>query len=137
MVCIYCASDTQVTNSRLQKRSNTVWRRRRCKQCGSIITTEEAPKLESSLVVQHPNGTITPFLYEKLLISLYKSLAHRPTAAADSADLIKTVLANIHKNNRQKASIELEELVSVARDTLDRFDPAAGSHYQAYHPLEH
>lgn len=51
MVCIYCSGETQVINSRPQKRLNNIWRRRKCTACEGIFTTSESPDLTSSLVV--------------------------------------------------------------------------------------
>jgi len=130
MVCIYCSADTKVINSRHQKRNNTVWRRRRCVECGSVITTEEKPRYETALMVSEAEGSLQPFSRDILLISLYKSLAHRKTAAEDAAALSQTLIGALRT---QAAVINKAALITQVADCLDRFDPAAGTHYRAYH----
>jgi len=75
MVCIYCSGDTQVINSRLQKRPNQVWRRRKCLECGATFTTHELAAYEGSWRVKSSSAGLQPFNKNKLFLSLYKSLA--------------------------------------------------------------
>jgi transcriptional regulator NrdR family protein len=135
MVCIYCSGDTMVINSRLQKRVNTVWRRRRCKICGATVTTEEAPRYETALMVQSSTDALQPFSRDILFVSLYKSLAHRKTATTDAADLTKTLIASLHNSNQATAIIDKYALTAHVTACLERFDTAAASHYRAYHPV--
>jgi transcriptional repressor NrdR len=74
MVCIYCGGETKVTNSRLQRRNNQVWRRRECLACQSVFTTHESVELESALSVSQ-NGRLTPFLPDLLLKELMMALS--------------------------------------------------------------
>jgi transcriptional repressor NrdR len=134
MVCIYCSAETKVINSRHQKRANTVWRRRRCINCGSIITTEEIPKYETALMVRGDNGALEPFSRDLLLISLYKSLAHRKTAAQDAAALTTTLISLLRAHSDTEAIMDRDALIGSAHSCLQRFDTAAASHYLAYHP---
>lgn len=135
MVCLYCGGPTEVTNSRLKKRLNAVWRRRRCRTCGSLITTEERPLYASSLAVRRTDGRLEPFLRDQLVISLYKSLAHRPQAAQDASALADTTIALLRRPNQgHDAVLELISLRQAAADCLQRFDSTAHSHYVAYHP---
>jgi transcriptional regulator NrdR family protein len=134
MVCIYCGSATDVTNSRPMKRLNGVWRRRACKDCGSLVTTVEQVELSSALRVKQPNGLLEPFSRDKLYISLYESLGHRKTAQEDAARLCDTVIQ--HLISVAKSPICLRDLiVAETSTTLQRFDTAAATHYRAYHPL--
>lgn len=132
---MYCGGGTQVINSRPQKRTNTVWRRRRCVACNSLITTEEAPRYETALMIEMPSGSLEPFMRDILLISVYKSLAHRKSAAADATALTKTLLGSLQRDAGKAAILTKPELISLVAACLDRFDSAAGSHYRAYHPL--
>jgi transcriptional repressor NrdR len=132
MVCLYCGNKTQVINSRPQKAANRVWRRRQCVGCGSIITTEEAARYESALMVRHAKKTLEPFLRDKLLISLHKSLAHRKTAQRDASELVDTVIGQL-RGQAQQPVIELTVIIEAAATCLERFDILAGQHYRAYH----
>ena len=65
MVCIYCGGETKVTNSRLQKRNNQVWRRRQCLECKGVFTTHEAVDLSSALLIDK-SGAPEPFISDLL-----------------------------------------------------------------------
>lgn len=132
MVCIYCNGKSQVVNSRHQKRSNAVWRRRKCLKCQSVITTIESADLASSLTVVDRDGSLRPFLREKLLISIYESCKHRPKALADATHLTQTVLDKLQPHQAQ-ASVNLEIITTTTAQTLDTFDKAAAVYFRAYH----
>lgn len=133
MFCIYCSGDTRVTNSRHQKKTNQVWRRRQCLTCQQLFTTEERAVTETSLQVARLSH-LEPFRREKLLISVYDSLRHRPTAVSDAAALIDTVWGKLsgHIHDQQ---IQRTDIVTVTYEVLRRFDKAAATSYRAFHPL--
>ena len=133
MVCSYCQSRTQVTNSRLQKQQNTVWRRRRCLQCGAVVTTEEVVRYDNAFRLRRPSGALEPFSRDKLLLSLHASLAHRQTAIDDAAALCATIIGQVLASTPQAAVIDLATLREVAATCLSRYDEAAATHYRAYH----
>ena len=134
MVCLYCGGSTQVTNSRLQKNHNQVWRRRTCIACGSIFTTHERPDLESGLRVQMADGGLLPFHREQLLISIYESCKHRLQPASDATALTDTITARLISHAAQ-GLLERDAVATVAHDVLARFDQAAATIYTAYHPV--
>lgn len=134
MVCIYCSAPTQVINSRLQKRLNQVWRRRRCTKCHNVFTTHEILSYEGALAVRDARGKLSPFLRDRLLVSLHTSCAHRPTALSDAIALTNTILARL-RILQQQGAIESTQISQTASEVLKRFDNAAYVHYQAFHPL--
>lgn len=134
MVCIQCGGETQVFNSRLQKRLNHVWRRRRCTSCGLAFTTSETTDLAGSVAVRDKHGRLMPFSRDKLLFSLHASLQHRATAAQDAPALADTVITRL-LTQMQHSVIEDTSIVNTVIVVLTRFDKAAGVHYQAFHPL--
>lgn len=132
MVCIHCQLETQVSNSRLQKKLNRVWRRRTC-TLGHVFTTLETADYASQWLVTGTSRRLQPFVRDKLFISIYQSLQHRKTALSDAGALADTIV--------QKLSTQIVDGViasttvsSVAQVALNRFDSAASSHYQAFHP---
>lgn len=133
MVCIYCGGDTQVTNSRPQKRLNHIWRRRKCLNCEAIFSTSEAPDLAASWRILKSTG-LEPFSRDNLFLSLYDSLRHRKTAQSDATALTDTIVSNVthHISNGQ---LERNQLTSEATEVLKRFDNVAATHYAAFHPL--
>lgn len=132
MVCTYCSANTQVTNSRLQKRTNSVWRRRKCTGCGAIFSTTEYVDHEKSWVVQYTDKQLSPFLRDKLFVSIFQSCQHRPTALPDAIGLADTVIAAANKQVNQ-GTLPAKAIAIAAHETLKRFDQAAATHYQAFH----
>lgn len=132
MVCTYCGSETQVTNSRHQKRSNNVWRRRKCTACGAVFSTAEHVDYEKTWVVQYLDGQLSPFLRDKLFTSIFKSCQHRPTALDDAIGLTDTVIAAVHKDIRD-GSLTSRDLATATLAVLKRFDQPAAISYRAFH----
>lgn len=132
MVCIYCQSETNVSNSRHQKRRNTVWRRRNCRECQAVFTTIETPEDSGALSVAAINGHAEGFIREKLFLSLYKSLQHRPSMLNDTIGLTDTIVAQIYAR-AENGSITPEHISQLCITTLEHFDEAAAVHYKAFH----
>lgn len=133
MVCVYCGSDTKVTNSRHQKRLNHVWRRRKCVFCKAIFSTTESADTVSALRIRSANS-LEPFLRDNLLMSIYDSLRHRKSALTDATDLTATILSNVY-DLADNGVVEREAIVTVTSAVLDRFDKVAAIHYKAFHPI--
>jgi transcriptional regulator NrdR family protein len=133
MVCIYCGGETQVTNSRWQKRSNSTWRRRQCKSCGAITTTQEVTDLSKSLVVTNRSGAFSAFLRDQLFVDIYEAVRHRKTALDDATALTDTIITRILAR-ADAGNVPSTTISQLTHDTLSAFDHAAATHYQAYHP---
>ena len=133
MVCIQCGENTQVTNSRLQRRNNHIWRRRRCTRCGSVFTTSEVPDYGKAWRVHSPSGRLTAFSRDKLLLSLYDSCQHRSSALEDASGLAETVIRKL-QGSVKDGIIESKVIVQTTLVALNRFDKAAGVRYDALHP---
>jgi transcriptional repressor NrdR len=133
MLCIYCGTDTKVTNSRAQKRLNQIWRRRNCLNCAAAITTIESVDLSKSIALEHTKGHIEPFLRDILHLSIYDSLKHRKMAAAEAGDLTATIIAELIPR-AQAGLLTRAQLIQTAAAVLRRFDTVAAVHYTAYHP---
>lgn len=132
MVCIFCASDTQVANSRPQKRLNQVWRRRRCLGCGAVMTSIEAIDLSRSVLVRKADGSLQPFNRDQLFLSLHAACAHRPTAIDDAAGLAETISSQALKTI-QNGSVNADDIRDIALEALEHFDGTAAAVYRAYH----
>ena len=133
MVCIYCRADTRVTNSRLQKRQNSTWRRRQCSKCRAIFTTIEHAEYENALVIKNHASHIVPFSRDTLFVSIFDSCRHRDSPVRDAGALTDTILAKMMLGLRPGGMIERNDLIAVAAETLRQFDTAAYTYYQAYH----
>lgn len=134
MVCIHCGAETKVINSRLQKRANHVWRRRKCDTCSAVFTSQEKADYSASVAVRDAQGALQPFLRDKLLLSLHASLQHRPEAVKDASALVETVIARLLVQ-AQHSIINDYNIATTAYLVLARFDKAAATHYQAFHRL--
>jgi transcriptional repressor NrdR len=132
MVCIYCSSKTNVTNSRPQKRLLQVWRRRHCTSCGALFTTNEAVDLSTSLVVRRDNGPVTPFSRDKLFVSILRATGHRNEPIQDAGALTATITAKL-LHSTTTAVISPADIVKTTLEALNRFDKAAAVQYGAYH----
>lgn len=145
MVCLYCPGDLAVSNSRPQKSRNQTWRRRPCKACGAVFSSVEALDLTQAIIVANnvsnhtssQNGnyqlSLQPFDRDRLFISLYESLRHRPQAASDARGLADTVIARIIKST-VSGQTDNQTIGTLVLNTLQRFDKAAATHYAAFHP---
>lgn len=131
MVCIHCRSDTQVINSRLQKKANQVWRRRKCGTCGAIFSSREVAQYELVWLVRS-NKALKPFSRDKLLLSIYSSCQHRPSALSDASALTETVMNKL-LFTATNGVLEAFSIVHIVQVALNRFDKAASVHYQAFH----
>jgi len=131
MVCVHCGDQTHVTNSRLQRRHNRIWRRRQCLACGAIFTTEETPAYGAVWLVDTQSG-LRPFSRDKLFMSLYESCRHRKTALEDAAGLADGVIAKA-ATELGSGIISSKRLAAIALVALNRFDKVAATYYQAYY----
>lgn len=133
MVCIYCGGDTQVVNSRPQRRTNGVWRRRRCISCNSIFTTQETADLASALRIIGQNEQILAFERAKLFVSVYECCKHLPEPAVVADELTNNVLLSLL--SKKTALLSRNAVVTTTKSTLEAFDEAAGVQYAAFHKL--
>jgi transcriptional regulator NrdR family protein len=133
MVCIYCGSPTQVSNSRLQKRSNQIWRRRSCAACDNTFTTHERADLSTALAVRYSARDIRPFSRDTLYISLYESCKHRPQAILDADGLLQTVLSLL-RPQITNGTVTRADIIKTASAVLKRFDATGAAVYIAFHP---
>ena len=135
MVCIYCGGETKVTNSRLQRRNNQVWRRRECLACQSVFTTHESVELESALSVSK-DGQSEPFLPDLLLKELMIALNHRKDVYVASREVLGTIVGKL-LILPQKPLFKPADIAETTAKVLKRFDKRAYLRYVADHPSLH
>src|SRR5687767_1411222 len=95
MVCPFCTKKTEVINSRAQKRTHGVWRRRHCYGCDRIFTSIEKIDLLSSIRVKKRSGALEPLSEAKLMVSLYKALEHHKNAPEVAQELSQGVINTV------------------------------------------
>lgn len=135
MVCIYCGSKLTVSNSRPQKRTNSVWRRRTCPNCQAIFTSVETIDPTVSLVYKDHQKRLQPFSRDKLYTSIYEACKHRKAAPDEARALCDTVITRL-LSNASSATVTRPNVISATTETLRHFDKAAASTYVAYHPSQ-
>jgi transcriptional regulator NrdR family protein len=131
MVCIYCGSETNVTNSRLQKRANNIWRRRKCSKCKSIFSTIEKADYSLSFLVEKSNGNLEPFAKEKLYISIYKSLDHMPGSPEKAKFITETTMSKLF-SRPIKSKLRSSKVAETVAETLKNYNMASFIKYKSY-----
>ncbi len=136
MICPFCSKDTEVINSRPQKRTNGVWRRRHCYGCERIFTTVEKADLEASVRVLKRSGALEPLSEAKLMISLYRALEHLENAPEVALELSQAVIKSVFKFATEPI-IPSSAIAAQVIIVLARFDAAAAIRYKSYQdPLQ-
>lgn len=133
MVCLYCGSKLAVSNSRPQKRTNSVWRRRTCPTCKAVFTSVEAIDPTANLLFQRDRKRTEPFSRDTLYISVYEACRHRKNAPEDARHLTDTIIKQLQ--GVKSHIVRRHHIVTVVTGVLERFDRAAAVQYRAYHPL--
>lgn len=132
MVCAYCGGQTQVINSRSQKRNNQVWRRRSCLRCGALFTTHEAIHLGKSFTVAHGNQ-VEPFTSDKLFTEVLLAVADQPRCYEAARELTSTIIQNLQKK-ATRPLFEAQRISTEAASVLKRYNRRAYLRYVAEHP---
>ncbi len=132
MQCLYCKSDTRVGNSRLQRRSNQVWRRRVCKRCGAVFTTHEAIDLSSTLLVI-VGGVPKPFVTDMLFTELLLAMSHRRNAYLDAREATNTVIKRLLELPG-KPLYSPPQISLITSEVLKKLDKRAALRFAAEHP---
>jgi transcriptional repressor NrdR len=132
MKCPYCNSESSVTNSRLQKRSNSVWRRRKCQKCHAIWTTSERLQASGTFKVQ-TNMLMVDFRPETLLISIYEVLKHRKSPDTDAQYVSNTVIEDLQ--NLKQPSFTTTQITTTTYNVLKNYDKLASELYKTIHKV--
>lgn len=131
MKCIYCGGATGVTNSRRQKRSNQVWRRRKCRACGAVFTSHEAIDLSSALAVD--SGRDTPFISDILFTEVLLALQDRKDCYLAAREVTSTVIRELLKLP-DVPRVDPKQISQTTAKVLKRLDKRAYLRYVAEHP---
>lgn len=133
MVCVYCGGETRVSNSRTQKKQNSIWRRRNCNDCGAVVTTLEKLDASKAVMVTHKTRQ-EAFSRDRLFVSLHDSLKHRKTALEDASALTDTIISHLYPLVHD-AVLDRAVIIQESIKVLARFDAAASTQYAAYHRI--
>jgi len=119
MKCIFCSSETKVTDKR---DSETETRRRReCLKCGKRFTTYERVE-ELNFIVVKKDKSREPFSREKLKKGIEKACEKRPIETEKIDKMINEIERKIREKIKGKeiSSIEIGELVMKSLKKIDK-----------------
>lgn len=132
MVCYYCKQKTQVINSRIKGRSNSIWRRRKCISCGQIFTTTEQTEFIDLILVEDVIGNLKPFLRDKLFLSIYSCLNHTKDSVSSAKSLTDTLISKI-STAEDSPIITASHISSLVYPIIARYDKFAAEKYIRNH----
>lgn len=134
MFCINCFhTNTQVTNSRPHKKQPSVWRRRSCKNCGTVFTTYERPSLADNTPISLPDNQSDTFNLGKLILSIARSFTHSPSEGEYIALWLAQTVEDTLSTQRQV--ITPDDITATTHQVLKQFDELAAVQYAARHNL--
>lgn len=135
MVCIHCGHKLQVANSRPQRKTNSVWRRRSCPECLAVFTSIEKLDLHKSIRIRYNPKHLEPFWRDILFSSVYEACKHRKSPVRDATELTDTIIAKMLRKKYGSIATR-NQLCAITTEVLKRFDKATASSYIAYHPIK-
>jgi len=115
--CPWCAhEDDKVVDSRSVERGTSIRRRRECRSCRRRYTTFERVE-DLGLTVIKRDGTKEPYVREKLVSGIEKSLANRPVTDEQVATVAGKVEARLRRKGPQVTSqdVGLEVLAELKK----------------------
>ena len=121
MKCIFCSSETKVTDKR--DSDGETRRRRECLKCGKRFTTYERIEEPNFMVVKKDQSR-EPFSREKLRAGIDKAFEKRPI----ETDKIDSVINEIESKLREKVKgkeISSQEIGELVVKTLKKLDKVA------------
>lgn len=123
MNCLICShKDTKVIDSRLSTDGLLIRRRRECEKCGfRFSTTEESDILDLSVVKR--DGSREPYVRDKIINGLRRSLEKRPYTKESFKNLIQKIERDIHR--KKKAEITSLQIGEIIMRHLRSFDEVA------------
>ena len=119
MKCIFCNSETKVTDKRDSEGETR--RRRECLKCGKRFTTYERIE-EPNFIVIKKDKTRQPFSREKLRIGIEKACEKRPIETEKIDSLVNEIESRLREKvqGKEVESQVIGELVIKALKKLDK-----------------
>jgi transcriptional repressor NrdR len=91
MRCPWCgADDDRVVDSRPADGGSAIRRRRACAACGRRFSTYERIE-RAGLMVRKRDGTVEPFVRDKVATGISKATKNRPVTAMDVEDVVDRI----------------------------------------------
>jgi transcriptional repressor NrdR len=119
MKCIFCNSNTKVTDKRESPEGTR--RRRECLKCKKRFTTYEKPE-KGDIIVAKKDGRREAFSREKIKSGIIKACEKRPIPSKDIDKLIEEVEEKLRKRGRE---IKSEAIGKIVMQKLKKLDDVA------------
>jgi transcriptional regulator NrdR family protein len=97
-----------------------------------VFTTEESADYGALWLINSAVGALEPFSGDKLFLSIYNSIQHRPGAITDARALTDTVIQKLVAHG-DGSTVSARTIAGIIQVVLNRFDTAASVHYAAFH----
>ena len=118
MRCIFCNSDTKVTNKR--DVGSLTRRRRECLKCKKRFTTHEKPELRDLIVIKK-DGSREVFDSEKIRKGLIKACEKRPISIDKIEKTVQEIGSKLRDGNKKEVKVKtIGERVMKALKKLDK-----------------
>ena len=117
MKCIFCGSDTKVTDKRESGRETR--RRRECLKCKKRFTTYEKTEFKDIIIVKK-DGRREPFSREKIKIGITKACEKRPISSSDIENIITEIEERLRKKGKETKSDMVGRLIMGKLKKLDK-----------------
>jgi transcriptional repressor NrdR len=117
MRCPWCGhSDDKVVDSRPTEEGAAIRRRRQCRSCKRRYTTFERVE-ELGLSVAKRDGTVEPYLRDKLIGGIRKAIVNRPVSEEQVLKMVDRIEERLRRKGPQVSSeqVGLEVLSQLAK----------------------
>ena len=119
MKCIFCGSDTKVTDKRESPEGTR--RRRECLKCKKRFTTYEKPERKQIIIIKKDKRR-EAFSIEKIKSGIIKAYEKRPI----SIEKIDKIIENIEEKLRKKGKeVRSEDIGKMVMNKLKKLDKVA------------
>lgn len=116
MKCIFCGSDTKVTDKR---ESNDATRRRReCLKCKKRFTTYEKPEIGSFIVVKK-DGRREAYSREKIVSGIMKACEKRPVSFEKIDEAVDEIEEKLRKRGKEVKTDAIGKMIMNKLKKLD------------------
>jgi|SRR3989344_8791975 len=117
MKCIFCGSDTKVTDKRESGRETR--RRRECLKCKKRFTTYEKVELKDIIVIKK-DGRREPFSREKIKVGITKACEKRPISSSDIENILSEIEEKLRKKGKETQSDIIGKMIMNKLRKLDK-----------------
>jgi transcriptional repressor NrdR len=118
-----------VVNTRSTRGGSQIWRRRRCADCGKVITTYERQDLSFIQVVSSSKNS--PYSRSVLFISILRVIDAEHLSGVDVDNIVDTIEQKIILRGQSEISADL--IRRLCLETLKAVDVNAFMRYMALH----